>query len=119
MEDKEIKRKRRHDRIRKKIKGTPERPRVSVYRSLKHIYIQIIDDTKGITLASASTRDKAFADVTTNRSNIKMATETGKLIAERALNNGIKAVVFDRGGYKYHGCIKAIADAMREKGMDF
>ncbi|MFQ3573398.1 MAG: 50S ribosomal protein L18 [Thermodesulfovibrionales bacterium] len=119
MEEKEIKRKRRHDRIRKRIKGTTERPRVSVYRSLKHIYVQIIDDVKGNTLVSASTRDKAFSDISTNKSNIKMAIETGKLVAERALNKGIKAVVFDRGGYKYHGCIKAIADAMREKGMDF
>lgn len=119
MEDKQIKRKRRHDRIRKKVKGTTERPRVSVYRSLKHIYIQIIDDVKGNTLVSASTRDKAFSGISTNKSNIKMATETGKLVAERAISKGIKAVVFDRGGYKYHGCIKAIADAMREKGMDF
>lgn len=119
MEDKEIKRKRRHDRIRKKVKGTPERPRVSVYRSLKHIYVQIIDDVKGHTLVSASTLDKSFTGISNNKSNIKMATEAGKLLADRAIDKGIKAVVFDRGGYKYHGCIKALADAMRERGMDF
>ncbi len=119
MKDTQICRKRRHDRIRKKIQGTPERPRVSVYKSLKNIYVQIIDDTKGHTLVSASTRSKDFITDLKNRSNIKAATQLGHIAAERTLQEGIKSVVFDRSGYKYHGCIKALAEAMREKGLDF
>ncbi len=119
MKDTQIARKRRHDRIRKKILGTPERPRVSVYKSLKNIYVQIIDDTKGHTLVSASTNSKDFTAATKNRSNVKTAIEIGHVAAERALQKGIKSVVFDRSGYKYHGCIKALAEAMREKGLDF
>lgn len=119
MKDTKLARKRRHDRIRKRIEGTPERPRVSIYRSLKNIYVQIIDDTKGHTLIAASTRSKGTSDVHTNKSNIKMAQVIGTLAAEKALQKGIKSVVFDRSGYKYHGCIKALAEAMREKGLDF
>ncbi len=104
-----------HARIRRKLAGTPERPRLNVYRSLNHIYAQVIDDQKGITLASAST-------VTTKLStggNVAAAREIGKLVAERAQEKGVKKVVFDRGGYLYHGRIKALADAAREAGLDF
>jgi large subunit ribosomal protein L18 len=104
-----------HSRIRAKIQGTPERPRLNVYRSLNHIYAQVIDDTKGATLVSASTvasRAKAGG-------NVIAAKEIGKLVAERAQEKGIKKVVFDRGGYLYHGRIKALADAAREAGLEF
>jgi len=109
----------RHKRIRKKIFGTPERPRLSVFRSEKHIYAQIIDDTKGITLAAASTTEKALREKLQKTWNIEAAKEVGKLIAERALAKGIKEVVFDRGGFKYHGRVKALADAAREVGLKF
>ncbi|ODN30355.1 50S ribosomal protein L18 [Fervidobacterium thailandense] len=109
----------RHKRIRKKIFGTPERPRLSVFRSEKHIYAQIIDDTKGITLAAASTTEKALREKLQKTWNIEAAKEVGKLIAERALAKGIKEVVFDRGGFKYHGRVKALADAAREAGLKF
>jgi large subunit ribosomal protein L18 len=108
-------RKRVHDRIRAKIQGTPERPRLNVYRSLNHIYAQVIDDTKGATLVSAST---AAAKAKTG-GNVAAAKEIGKLVAERAQEKGIKKVVFDRGGYLYHGRIKALADAAREAGLEF
>ncbi len=117
MKDTEIARHRRHDRIRKRVAGTSERPRVSIYRSLKNIYVQIIDDSSGHTLVSASTLSKDRTTI--NKSNIKMASEVGRIAAESALQKGIKSVVFDRSGYKYHGCIKALAEAMREKGLDF
>ena len=106
----------RHLRVRKKINGTTERPRLSVYRSLKGIYVQIIDDTKGNTLVSASTLDK---EVKTKSSNIEAAKEVGTLIANRAIKAGIKTVVFDRGGYIYHGKVKALAEAAREAGLEF
>lgn len=109
----------RHKRIRKKIYGTPERPRLSVFRSEKHIYAQIIDDTKGITLASASTVDKMLRDKLKKTWNVEAAKEVGKLLAERALAKGITQVVFDRGGFKYHGRVKALADAAREAGLKF
>lgn len=117
MNEKVIARKRRHERIRKKVFGTSERPRVSVYKSLRNIYVQFIDDTKGHTIASASTLSKEWTGY--DKCNIKTAIELGKIAAERALDKGIKSVVFDRSGYKYHGCIKALAEAMREKGLDF
>jgi len=104
-----------HFRIREKISGTAERPRLNVYRSLNHIYAQVIDDTKGATLASAST---LAAKITTG-GNIAAAKEIGKLVAEQAVSKGVKKVVFDRGGYLYHGRIKALADAAREAGLDF
>ncbi|MCX8069775.1 MAG: 50S ribosomal protein L18 [Thermodesulfovibrionales bacterium] len=119
MKDKKIAQQRRHERIRKKINGTEVRPRVSVCKSLKHIHVQIINDEKGHTLVSASTLSKEFSNITTNKSNIKTAIEIGKIIAEKAQQKGIKKVVFDRGGYKYHGCIKALADSMRENGLEF
>ncbi len=109
----------RHKRLRKKIFGTPERPRLAVFRSEKHMYAQIIDDTKGITLVAASTVEKAMKEKLQKTWNIIAAKEVGKLIAERALAKGIKEVVFDRGGFKYHGRVKALADAAREAGLKF
>uniref|UniRef100_A0A832MMW3 Large ribosomal subunit protein uL18 n=1 Tax=Pseudothermotoga hypogea TaxID=57487 RepID=A0A832MMW3_9THEM len=118
-EDRNLKRIKRHLRIRKKVKGTPERPRLAVFRSEKHIYAQIIDDTKGHTLVSASTLDKELRQRLSKTYNTEAAREVGKLIAQRALSLGIKTVVFDRGGFKYHGRIKALADAAREAGLQF
>ncbi len=108
-------RQRVHDRIRAKMAGTAERPRLNVYRSLNQIYTQLIDDATGTTLASAST---VSGKIKTG-GNIAAAREVGKLIAEKAKEKGIKKVVFDRGGYLYHGRIKALADAAREAGLDF
>jgi len=109
----------RHRRIRKKIFGTPERPRLAVYRSEKHIYAQIIDDTVGRTLVAASTFEKDIKERVKKTWNVAAAKEVGKIIAERALAKGITTVVFDRGGFKYHGRIKALADAAREAGLKF
>lgn len=110
-------RKRIHKRVRKTIVGTPERPRLNVYRSNKNIYAQIIDDDKGVTLVSANTLEKDLDLEST--SNKEAAAYIGKLVAERALEKGIKKVVFDRGGYIYHGRVKALADAAREAGLEF
>ena len=104
----------RHMRVRAKISGTPERPRLSVFRSAKHIYAQIIDDEQGVTLVSASTMDKDFNG---NGGNVEAAAEVGKKIAAKALEKGITEVVFDRGGYVYHGRVKALADGAREGGL--
>jgi len=110
----------RHKRLRKRISGTPERPRLSVYRSEKHIYAQIIDDTKGETLVAASTVEKELRDKLNQKTwNVQAAKEVGKIIAERATAKGITEIVFDRGGYKYHGRIKALADSARESGLKF
>lgn len=109
----------RHKRIRKKLSGTTERPRLAVFRSEKHIYAQIIDDTKGVTLVAASTVEKAMKEKLKKTWNVEAAKEVGKLIAERALAKGIKEVVFDRGGFKYHGRVKALADSAREAGLKF
>jgi large subunit ribosomal protein L18 len=109
----------RHRRIRKKISGTPERPRLSVYRSEKHIYAQIIDDVNGRTIVAASTVEKVLREKLQKTWNVDAAKEVGKLIAERAIAKGIKDVVFDRGGFKYHGRVKALADAAREAGLKF
>ena len=106
----------RHARVRKNISGTAERPRLSVYRSLNHIYAQIIDDTKGTTLVSASSLDKDFSGY---GGNIDGAKAVGSLVAKKALEKGIKAVVFDRGGYIYHGRVAALADGAREGGLEF
>ena len=106
----------RHARVRKKISGTPERPRLSVYKSLTGIYAQIIDDVNGRTLVAASTLDK---EVKTKASNIEAAKEVGTLVAKRATKAGIKTIVFDRGGYQYHGKVKALAEAAREGGLEF
>jgi large subunit ribosomal protein L18 len=107
---------RRKKRVRKKIFGAAERPRLTVFRSLRHIYAQIIDDTKGQTLVSASTKEKGLEGVGANKAN---ATEVGKRLAERAVAAKIEAVVFDRNGYLFHGCVKALADGAREKGLRF
>ena len=104
----------RHMRVRAKISGTPERPRLSVFRSAKHIYAQIIDDEQGVTLVSASTMDKDFNG---NGGNVEAAAEIGKKVAAKALEKGITEVVFDRGGYVYHGRVKALADGAREGGL--
>ena len=108
-------RQRVHARIREKMSGTAERPRLNVYRSLNHIYTQLIDDAAGTTLASASTLQAKLK----TGGNVAAAKELGKLIAEKAQEKGIKKVVFDRGGYLYHGRVKALADAAREAGLEF
>ncbi len=110
---------RKHERVRKKIKGTPERPRLNVFRSLTNIYVQIIDDTTGNTLVATSSLDKALKGKIANGSNKEAAKEVGKLIGQKAVEKGIKSVVFDRGGYLYHGRIKALAEGAREAGLDF
>ena len=108
-------RQRIHQRIRRKLAGTGERPRLNVYRSLGHIYAQVIDDQKGETLVSASSLTLKLK----SGGNVTAAKETGKAVAELAVKQGIKKVVFDRGGYLYHGRIKALADAAREAGLEF
>ncbi len=110
---------RKHVRVRKKVSGTAERPRMNVFRSLKNIYVQIIDDTNGTTLVSASTLDAAVKGKVAFGGNAEAAKEVGKLIAEKAIEKGIKTVVFDRGGYIYHGRVKELADAAREAGLEF
>lgn len=110
---------RKHVRVRKKVNGTQERPRLNVFRSLNNIYVQIIDDTTGNTLVSASTLDTAIKGKVANGGNKEAAQEVGKLIATKAIDKGIKQVVFDRGGYIYHGRVKELADAAREAGLDF
>ena len=112
-------RQRVHRRVRQTVTGTPERPRLAVYRSLKHIYAQVIDDRGGRTLVSASSLDKQARQQTKGGSNIAAAKVIGKLVAERALAAGIQQVVFDRGGYKYHGRVEALANAAREAGLKF
>jgi large subunit ribosomal protein L18 len=111
-------RQRVHTRIREKMSGTAERPRLNVYRSLNHIYTQLIDDLNGVTIASASSMVKKGEEKVYG-GNVEAAKAVGKLIAERALEKGIKKIVFDRGGYLYHGRVKALADAAREAGLDF
>ena len=114
--DKNVARLRRHKRVRGKISGTPERPRLDVFRSNMHIYAQIIDDVNGVTLCAASSVEKAF---TGNGGNKEAAHAVGKLIAERAAEKGITDVVFDRGGYIFHGRVKELADGAREGGLNF
>ncbi len=113
--DKNKLRKKRHNRVRNKLSGTAECPRLNVFRSNTHIYAQLIDDVAGVTLASASSTDESIEKAT----KTEQASAVGKLIAERALDKGVKAVVFDRGGYLYHGRVKALAEAAREKGLEF
>ena len=112
----ELKRIHRHKRVRGKVSGTAEKPRMSVYRSEKNIYVQLIDDVKGVTLCSASSLDKAFEGDGGNKEGAK---KVGELIAKRALDKGIETVVFDRGGYLYHGRVKELADGAREAGLKF
>ena len=111
-------RQRVHSRIRGKISGTAERPRLNVFRSLNHVYTQLIDDAHGVTIASASSK-MPKSEEQKSGGNVEAAKAVGKLIAERAQEKGIKKVVFDRGGYLYHGRIKALADAAREAGLEF
>lgn len=106
-----------HTRIRKKVKGTPERPRLAVFRSLNHVYAQVIDDVNGVTLCSASSVEKSAG--VSSGGNVDAAKSIGKLIAERAKEKGISSVVFDRGGYIYHGRVKSLAEAAREAGLQF
>ncbi|WP_343034632.1 50S ribosomal protein L18 [Lentilactobacillus kribbianus] len=112
--DKNKNRQRRHNRVRNKISGTAERPRLNVYRSNKNIYAQVIDDVAGVTLVSASTLDSAISGTKTEQ-----AVSVGKLVAERAAAKNIKNVVFDRGGYIYHGRVQALAESARENGLEF
>ena len=113
--DKNEARLRRHRRVRGKISGTAERPRLDVFRSSKHIYAQTIDDVAGVTLVSASTMEKGFEGF---GGNVEAANKVGKMIAEKALAKGIKTVVFDRGGFVYHGRVKALAEGAREGGLE-
>jgi large subunit ribosomal protein L18 len=117
--DKNKARLKRHLRVRKKIQGTTERPRLNIFRSSKHIYAQIIDDIKGVTLVSASTNEKEVEGQVENGGNIDAARKVGELIAKRAKEQGVDKVVFDRGGYLYHGRVQALADAARESGLEF
>lgn len=117
--DKNQERLRRHTRVRKKISGTAETPRLSVYRSLNHIYVQVIDDVKGVTLCSASTMEKEVKGAIKDMTKTDAAKLVGKKVAERALKKGVKAVVFDRGGYLYTGRVQAVADGAREAGLNF
>lgn len=116
-QDKNSVRKKRHIRVRSRVSGTAARPRLNVFRSNKHIYAQLIDDVNSVTIASASTMDK---DLTIEAAgNIDAAQKVGELVAKRGIEKGIKAVVFDRGGYLYHGRVKALAEAAREAGLEF
>jgi large subunit ribosomal protein L18 len=117
--DKNEERLRRHTRVRKKISGTAETPRFNVYRSLNHIYVQVIDDVKGVTLCSASTMEKEVKEAVKDMSKTEAAKVVGKKAAERALEKGVKTVVFDRGGYLYTGRVQAVADGAREAGLNF
>jgi len=112
-------RKRRHARVRKQVNGTAERPRLNVFRSLNHIYAQVIDDSQGHTLASASTIDPALREQVQGLSRTEQAKIVGKAVAERAKSAGVILVVFDRGGYPYHGRVKALAEGSREGGLEF
>jgi large subunit ribosomal protein L18 len=109
----------RHVRLRKRIAGTPERPRLSVHFSGNNIYAQVIDDTKGVTIAGVSTTEKAFAAAGRVAANVETATRVGKEVAARAVAKNVQKVVFDRGGFLYHGKVKALADAAREAGLNF
>jgi large subunit ribosomal protein L18 len=118
-ESREERRKIRHRRLRRKVVGTPERPRLSVFRSLKHIYAQIIDDTRGHTLVAASTREPEIASQVAGLKRVEQGRVVGQVLARRAREKGIVRVVFDRGGYAYHGRVKALAEGAREGGLEF
>jgi large subunit ribosomal protein L18 len=105
--------------VRKRVLGTPERPRLNVFRSLSHIYAQVIDDTRGYTLVSASTNEPEVREQINGLSKTEQSRVVGKVLAERALDKGIRHVVFDRGGYKYHGRVKALAEGARKSGLEF
>ncbi len=110
---------RRHKRIRKKVFGTPERPRLSVYKSLNNMYAQIVDDSQGKTIVAVSTLGKDFSSEKGHKGNVNAAKKVGELVAKRALEKGLKTVVLDRGGYPYHGRVKALADSARKAGLEF
>lgn len=116
--DRKAARKKRHLRIRAKVSGTPERPRLNVFRSNQHIYAQVIDDVAGVTLAAASTLEEPIKALPGGLT-VEKAAAVGRLVGERARARGIRQVVFDRGGYKYHGRVKALADGAREAGLEF
>jgi len=117
--DKNAVRKEKHSRVRKKISGTAERPRLCVFRSNKHVYAQIIDDVNGVTLVAASTLESPLKGELSFTGNREAAKAVGKLIGEKARAKGIKSIVFDRGGYIYHGRVAALADGAREAGLEF
>ncbi len=117
--DRKAARRRRHLRVRRKIRGTAERPRLCVFKSTRHIYAQVIDDRAGRTLVAACTREKALAEGLDSTKNLAAAAAVGKAIGERAVQAGVKQVVFDRAGWPYHGRIKALAEAAREAGLEF
>ena len=119
MIDKNEERLRRHARVRKKISGTAETPRLSVYRSLNHIYVQIIDDVKGVTIASASTMEKSVKEQVAGKNKTEAAKVVGVTAGERAKSKGVETVVFDRGGFIYQGKVAALAEAAREAGLEF
>jgi len=112
-------RRRRHARVRERVSGTPDRPRLCIFRSLKHIHAQVIDDTHGHTLVSASTLDSEVRSQLNDKDKTAQAAVVGDVLAKRAAEAGITQVVFDRGGYKYHGRVKSLADAARKAGLDF
>lgn len=112
-------RERRHAHVRRHVSGTPERPRLNVFRSARHIYAQVIDDTVGRTIASASDGDKDLLDTIAGKSKTERAALVGQAVAERAKAHGVSLVVFDRGGYQYHGRVEALAQAAREAGLGF
>ncbi len=116
---KRLARQQRHERVRTKVQGTPQRPRVSVFRSARHIYAQIIDDSRGHTLVSASTLEAELQAALEGKDKSAQAAVVGELLARRALAAGIKQVVFDRGGYLYHGRVKSLAEAARAGGLEF
>ena len=117
--DTRVARKRRHERVRARLNGTTARPRLCVFRSLKNIHAQVIDDSTGCTLVSASSLDVDIKDKIKGKKKTEIAEQVGSLVAQRALGKGIKKLAFDRGGYKYHGRIKALAEAARKVGLDF
>jgi large subunit ribosomal protein L18 len=117
--DKNISRKKRHARVRRTVTGTATRPRLNVFRSSKHIYAQLIDDVAGTTLVSASTTDTEVSEAVSKGATVEAAQKVGQLIAKRAKEKGHESVVFDRGGYLYHGRVKALAEAAREEGLQF
>jgi large subunit ribosomal protein L18 len=114
MQNRHVARERRHRRVRKKVRGTPQRPRLAVFRSNKHVYAQVIDDVNGRTVASASTVEKDFSGAT---ATVEAAKKVGKLVGERAKGAGVETVVLDRGGFRYHGRVAGVADGAREAGL--
>lgn len=119
MLNKEALRQKRHRRVRKTVIGTAEKPRLNVYRSISHIYAQVVDDSKGVTLVAASTNDGELKGQLKSGGNTEAAKKVGELVGKRALAKGIETVVFDRGGYQYHGRVAALADGAREAGLKF